>query len=166
MWYKLNMNTKIRVKTPVGDTEYGDAGELVGQGSGGAALVSALNLDSAVNGMFEGSEDELCYGKIRFQPLLFQDDLAYMTSSRQTAEAGNIRITNVMQSKQLELHEDKTGFLIMGEKKKVESIKKEIASNPLTVGGFITKEREKEKWLCEYLHKRWSRCFNQSNSCI
>ena len=101
-----------------------------------------------------------------WQPLLFQDDLAYMTSSRQTAEAGNIRITNVMQSKQLELHEDKTDFLIMGEKKKVESIKKEIASNPLTVGGFITKEREKEKWLCEYLHKRWSRCFNQSNSCI
>ena len=58
-----------------------------------------------------------------------------------------------MQSKQLELHEDKTGFLIMGEKKKVESIKKEIASNPLTVGGFITKEREKEKWLGEYLHR-------------
>ena len=97
IWYKLNMNTKIRVKTAVGDTEYGDAGELVGQGSGGAALVSALNLESAVNGMFEGSGDELSYGKIRFQPLLFQDDLAYMTSSRQTAEAGNVRITNVMQ---------------------------------------------------------------------
>ena len=72
------MNTKIRVKTAVGDTEYGDAGELVGQGSGGAALVSALNLESAVNGMFEGSGDELSYGKIRFQPLLFQDDLAYI----------------------------------------------------------------------------------------
>ena len=34
LWYKLNNNTEIRVKTSVGMTEFAQVGALVGQGSG------------------------------------------------------------------------------------------------------------------------------------
>ena len=39
-WFKLNSQTRVTVKTPAGQTEHRDVGELVGQGSGGAALAS------------------------------------------------------------------------------------------------------------------------------
>ena len=37
--------------------EYEDAGELLGQGSGGAALYSQKYLDAGVSDMFVGSKD-------------------------------------------------------------------------------------------------------------
>ena len=40
LWYKLNENTRIRVKTGAGLTNYTEAGALVGQGTIGGAMVS------------------------------------------------------------------------------------------------------------------------------
>ena len=45
VWYNLNKNTVIRVKTGSGYSEWAEAGELIGQGTGGGALVSSINLD-------------------------------------------------------------------------------------------------------------------------
>jgi hypothetical protein len=39
MWYLLNKNTKIRVKTAFGMTEEANVGVCLGQGTGGAGLV-------------------------------------------------------------------------------------------------------------------------------
>ena len=56
--YMMNKNTRISVQTPVGITEECDTGEGVGQGTLEGALVSAVNLDSGVNGYFHDSEYE------------------------------------------------------------------------------------------------------------
>ena len=45
LWYKLNQNTRITVKTDVGVTEERDTGETLGQGTVGGMLASALNID-------------------------------------------------------------------------------------------------------------------------
>ena len=45
VWYKLNENTTIQVKTGAGLSVRGLAGPVSGQGGGGAALASALNLE-------------------------------------------------------------------------------------------------------------------------
>ena len=44
-WFKLNQNTQIKVKTAAGMSAAAEAGDLVGQGTAGAGLVSQLNLD-------------------------------------------------------------------------------------------------------------------------
>ena len=60
LWFLLNKNTKIRVRTALGDTEYREVGELIGQGSGGAGLVSGSNLDKGVTKFFNNSEEMFC----------------------------------------------------------------------------------------------------------
>ena len=45
LWFKLNQNTEIRVKTSAGVTDTAFVGDVIGQGTAGAALVSQLNLD-------------------------------------------------------------------------------------------------------------------------
>ena len=55
-------------------------------------------------------------------------------------------------SKQLEFHPDKTGFIILGNKQKVEEIRKEISDNPIYCGDFITKEKTQERWLGDISH--------------
>ena len=56
-WFGLNQRCTISVVTGSGMTEEGEARETVGQGSGGAALVSQLKVDRAVNAYFEDSSD-------------------------------------------------------------------------------------------------------------
>ena len=65
VWFKMNQNTVIQVKTGAGMSARGLAGPVTGQGGGGAALASALNLDLGLNSYFQGSRDEECYGTVR-----------------------------------------------------------------------------------------------------
>ena len=44
LFYQLNKNTRVKVKTGCGESGWGEAGDIIGQGSGGAAKLSALNL--------------------------------------------------------------------------------------------------------------------------
>ena len=59
------MNTRIRVKTGAGYSDWSDEGPIIGQGTGGGALVSQANLDKGITDMFAGSEEELGYGGVR-----------------------------------------------------------------------------------------------------
>ena len=56
-WSKLNENTTIRVKTGVGYSEWSREGAMIGQGTGGGALVSQANLDKGMMDMLQGSEE-------------------------------------------------------------------------------------------------------------
>ena len=49
LWYKLNEDTQIRVRTGAGLTDYSGAGALVGQGTMGGALVSQGVLDQGIS---------------------------------------------------------------------------------------------------------------------
>ena len=55
-WTKLNSNTRIRVKTGSGYSEWSDEGAMIGQGSGGGALLSQDKLDKGITEVFLGSE--------------------------------------------------------------------------------------------------------------
>ena len=80
LWYKLNMDTKIRVRTGAGVSEYADVGAVVGQGTIGGALGSQAVLDERISEHFPpGGEDELNYGGVPMAPLIFKDDLLHST---------------------------------------------------------------------------------------
>ena len=66
IWFKLNQNTEIQVKTSAGMTDTAVVGDVIGQGTAGAALVSQLNLDLGMKSYFSGSADELYYGNVSF----------------------------------------------------------------------------------------------------
>ena len=53
MWYKLNEDTVITVKTSVGESKTKVVKNSVGQGSFGAALASSLNIGSAIQDTFK-----------------------------------------------------------------------------------------------------------------
>ena len=61
LWCKLNQNTQIRIKTSAGMTESVEVGDVIGQGTAWAALVSQLNLDYGLHRYFAGSADEVYY---------------------------------------------------------------------------------------------------------
>ena len=77
LWYKLNENTKIQVKTNgAGLSTPGDVGAVIGQGTIGGALVSQAVLDDGVKEHFTPAGDtQLQYGSVPLAPLMFQDDL-------------------------------------------------------------------------------------------
>ena len=80
LWYKLNMNTRIQVRTGVGLSEFADVGAVVGQGTIGGALGSQAVLDERISEHFPpGGEDELNYGGVPLAPLIFPDDVIHIT---------------------------------------------------------------------------------------
>ena len=49
LWYMLNKDAQIRVKTSFGVTEVAATGENVAQGSIGGGIVSSLNLSKTIS---------------------------------------------------------------------------------------------------------------------
>ena len=58
-----------------------------------------------------------------------------------------------MESKLLNLHQDKSCFIVIGNKKVTGGIYKELELSPLTLYGKIMKEKKYEKYLGEYIHQ-------------
>ena len=148
----LNKKSKIRVLTGVGVTKYEQKEELLGQGSLGGALVSACNLDADMNDYFESS-DEVCYGTVRVQPLLYQDDVIHLSKSRDDAQAGVMKMEAVMKTKQLEVHPDKSCYLVVGQGDNLEKEKSEIKKRPLIYDSFLLKNKPEAKHLGDFVHQ-------------
>ena len=66
LWYKMNDNTVIKVKTSVGVTETAQVGALVGQGSGGAGPSSSTLKEVRMKCIMEPSASSLQYFKMTF----------------------------------------------------------------------------------------------------
>ena len=75
IWYLLNKDTKIQVKTAHGLTEEEKVGDCLGQGTAGAGLISAANLDQGLQKYFNESEEDntnvLKIGNVRLQPIAY-----------------------------------------------------------------------------------------------
>ena len=80
---------------------------------------------------------------------MFQDDVVRLAINVSAARAGNERIMNVVKLKQLEMHPDKTGVIIFGDKK---SVAREIEQEPIRFNDFVTKPKVMDKWLGEMFH--------------
>ena len=75
------------------------------------------------------------------QPLIFMADLTRGTTTRNSAQARNIKLDCLMNTKQLSLHPDKTGFIIW----------KTCKSNIQC--GFTASKKQKDKWIGDILHQ-------------
>ena len=114
VWFNLNAKTEIEVRTGSGVSDRGLAGPVTGQGGGGAALASALNLDLGIDSYFSGSVDEDCYGKIRLQPLTYIDDVNRSSPDLNSVSAGNIKFSSLAAEKQSKYHPKKSCNLVYG----------------------------------------------------
>ena len=150
--FEMSRRNRIRVRTGAGYSEYADAGELLAQGSGGAALYSQKYLDSRMVKMFDGSEDEFRYGSVLGSPAIWMDDVFRGVGSVNAAIAGNVKLDMLASLSQLSFHEEKSCYILMGSKTQREEMRKEIEIKPLRCGSFETKEKETDKWLGFWLH--------------
>ena len=151
LFFLLNQNTRIRVRTGCGLTDWEEAGDGLGQGSGGAAKVSALNLDRKLDRMFENSKQMIKYGGVRQQPYAFQDDALCMVEKITDLRVVVNDMDTVMSMMQVQPNKSKCGYLLLGPKKLVKEARKMLEENPIMVGDWRVKELEKEKWLGDQL---------------
>ena len=84
--YKLNENIRIKVKTPVGETESLDTDSRVGQGAAEGAIIGSASIDGGVDEFFSDANEIVEENKTDeedetnmespdlFHPIIFQDD--------------------------------------------------------------------------------------------
>ena len=149
--YGMNKDTRIRVRTAVGESEEKETGENIGQGTLEGATISAANIDYTVNMFFQSSMDELSYGGERIQPLLFQDDISRLSTSVRGAQTGNTRMESVMETKLLDFNLEKSCVIVMGSRKQQKEIKEQLEQTPLTLCGKSMVNVQMEKYLGDML---------------
>ena len=150
--YELNKNNFIRIKTPVGITDGFRSGENVTQGSVSGGLISSLNLDIPIVNFFKDSEHEVSYGSIAMNPIIYQDDLARLACNVRSAQAGVDKVETCMETKMLDLHEEKSCYLLFGTGKSTKEIKEDLQKTPLTLYGKQMVQKTQEKYLGDLLH--------------
>ena len=150
--YELNRKTSLKVKTGVGLSESAVLGENITQGSIGGALFSTVNLDYSVNNHFQKSEHEISYSNVRLQPMIFQDDISRICLTPEDAQAGNIYIESVMESKLLDLNTDKSCYIVIGNPKITKNLNNQLSLTPLTLSGKPMKAKVSDKYLGDYIH--------------
>ena len=151
VWYKLNEKTEIEVRTGSGVTARGLAGSVTGQGGGGAALASALNLDRGINTYFSGSIDEDSYRAVRLQPLTYIDDVNRNSPNLNSVRAGNLKFASLAAEKQLKYHQKKSGYLVYGPDNYKAQVKLEALEEPVMLGKNPLQEKNQEKYLGDIL---------------
>ena len=156
--YELNKDTRITVRTPVGDSEKRETGENIGQGSISGSLVSSSSLSSGVADFFSDSEQEVFYGLLKLLPQSFQDDLLRVCRDRLSAQQGNDRFQNLAETKLLSYNMDKTCIIFMGAKKAREDLQKEFSENPPLLYEKPVKLASSEAYLGEILGNTVAEC--------
>ena len=109
------------------------------------------------------------------QPIIFQDDIARLTTNVRDAQTGNIKLADCMESKLLNFNVDKCSYMVLGSKQSKKKIQKELQINPLTLSGERVKSASLEKYLGDYIsdkglaesvHKTVLKRKGQAVSCI
>ena len=136
MWYLLNMNTKISVKTAFGVTEEAEVGDCLGQGTAGAGLVSAANLDLGLQKYFHNTDMVMSYGNVRVQPLSYQDDVGSICSNIEMARKQAEYMTSMLSEKVLHAHPYISVIFLLGCTNFKEKTKKNLKENPVYLDRF------------------------------
>ena len=126
-------------------TEEEDVGDCLGQGTSGAGLISAANLDTGLQKFFKKDESEsntligdvAMLGKVRIQPIASQDDVGSICQDVKMARSQADKLTNMTLEKILEAHPEKSEMIVMGSKKYKEKVVKELEANPIFLTNFI-----------------------------
>ena len=153
IWYNLNANTRITVKTSVGDSAEKSLVDSIGQGSAGAALVSSLNIGCAIEKTFKYIYTARI-GTQRLNSLVFQDDISKMNDNVEQAREGTKKIDTTLRKKLLSANYDKSRYLIIGDNRFRKKTLKKLEKNPIMMGGIIIKHSQKEKYLGDIIHEK------------
>ena len=153
IWYKLNAETRISVKTCVGDTAEKKILDSIGQGSAGAALVSSLNIGCAIKRTFRFNFTTKI-GGLKLNSMVFQDDISKLNDKLEQAREGCAKIDNTLKKKQLSVNYDKSKFLIIGNAKFRKKINKKLNKNPMMMGGVKIDHSTQEKYLGDIIHEK------------
>ena len=145
--FELNKDTRISVRTPVGDTEWRETGEGWGQGTIEGAICSAVNLDNGVRDFFENSEYEVSYGDVPLSPTLFQDDISRLCWDPVSAQMGNDKVEAMAETKLLDFNLDKSCIIIIGKGKPRIEMEKQFSENPPLLYGQEMNIVTEEKYL-------------------
>ena len=84
--------------------------------------------------------------------MLYQDDVARMSTSVSEAQTGNNKVELIMKEKQLKLNLDKTVFILACRSSQFKIIREEFDKTPLTINGSKMKEAVYEKYLGDIIH--------------
>ena len=80
-------------------SEEGEVADCLGQGTGGAGLVSAANLDLGLQRSFNNSEGVMDFGLVRIQPLSYQDDVGTICTSVEMARDQAHKMSEMIKNK-------------------------------------------------------------------
>ena len=158
MWYLLNKNTKIRVKTAFGMSSEAEVGDCLGQGTGGAGLISAANLDLGLQKSFNKSKAVMNFGQVRLQPLCYQDDVGTICTSVEMARDQAHKLSEMIKVKTLDAHPDKYGILILGSKSFKDKIERELKDDPIRLNNFKLKLKSQDKYLGQIIESNLNTC--------
>ena len=145
--YKLNEKCVIRVKTPVGETCEEVRDEGLGQGGIESGILSAASIGQGVAQFFQDSVHEILYGNVRMKPLILQDDVTRAAAGRLEAQAGNLLMESVAESKLLTFNQSKSKYIVIGSPQCKEKLLSDLEKNPLTLCGNVMGQAENYTYL-------------------
>ena len=122
-------------------------GDCLGQGTALAGLVSAANLDLGLQKKFNTSNEVLHYGKVRIQPLSYQDDVGSICLNVQMVKNQASKMAKMLTEKTLAAHEDKSGIIILGSRKFKEKVTQEVKESPINFLKFNLQIKKTDKYL-------------------
>ena len=83
---------------------------------------------------------------------MFQDDVARLCLTVSGAQAGNDRISIIMNLKQLKINVDKSFYTLIGSQRRVQEIRTLTENKPLLFQGKKIEEKPYQKYLSEQVH--------------
>ena len=92
------------------------------------------------------------YGDIRIQPLAWQDDMGILTEDVRMSRNHNIRMDDMLMEKLLDVHPDKTVYIVTSSLSYKKKAKKVLEDSPLVFRSFTIEEKEPEKYLGQIIH--------------
>ena len=133
------------MKTAFGVSEEAAVGDCLGQGTAGAGLVSAANLDLGLQKEFNHIKDVMYYAQVRVQPLSYQDDVGSLCTSVTMLRKQANKMTDMFKQKTLNAHPDKSGYLILGSQSFTDNMKQQLKQDSIYLNKFNLKHKTQEK---------------------
>ena len=155
LWYMLNEDTRISVKTSVGQSRSKVIKDSIGQGTGGAALVSSLNIGCSIDEAFK-NKTSTKIGDVKINSPTFMDDISNLCDDLEKARDASKAIQGALGPKGLSINQSKSKYLIIGDKnmKKRERILKDAKANPIRLGEAVIENSTCEKYLGDMIEEK------------
>ena len=154
LWFKMNENTRISVKTAVGETEKATIYDSIGQGSMGGALVSSMNIGRTVAEVDKDIESSSIRTRVKIKSAIFQDDISKYSDTLQNARVAAEKLDVALKNKLLSVNYSKSKNLIIGSKKFRADTLRELEANPIMMGGEVLEHSSKEQYLGDIIDER------------